>query len=352
MSLRVGILVGEKGNWTFFREIYADLASRYRTDVHRVRTYSTPLLHGRLNRWAFTNDIARTMRRNDVCFFEWASELLVPASAMPKCTRIVTRLHSYELYAWAPQVHWANVDRIILVSHAMARKFAALYPAHAHKLTVVYNGIELDRFAPPAARDFRFNIGMLCSIHPRKRIYEIVMLIHELKSRGYTPHLHIAGGRLHGGDLDEYYIALHQLVHKLNLTDDVTFYDHVSDTHRWLQMIDIFISNSYWEGQQVALLEAVAAGCFALSHHWDGAEEVLPAANLYLTEGELLAKLIAYSEQPARDRRMQQQQMRALAARLFDIEQTKEGIRNVIESTIAAQGAPQPSRFLAATRVE
>ena len=91
---KLGIFVGEKGNWSFFQDIYEDLCAHYRTEIFKEKVYNVPLLYGRLNRWAFREEMRSILRRNDLCFFEWASELLVPASHMPKYCPIVTRLHS------------------------------------------------------------------------------------------------------------------------------------------------------------------------------------------------------------------------------------------------------------------
>lgn len=326
----VGILVGEKGNWSFFHDIYADLQQHYRTVVYQPKTYRTPLLYGRLNRWAFTRGIRNVLKTADVAFFEWASELLVPASHMPKICPIVVRLHSYEIYAWAPQVNWDHVDRVILVSRAMRRTFADLYPAHAHKSTVVYNARPLEQFRPQP-RAFGLDLGMLAAFNPRKRIYEVVMMLRDLRGQGYDAHLHLAGARLHAPDFDEYYVAIQRLVEKLALQPYVHFYDHVTDTAAWLRDIDIFISNSYWEGHQVALVEAMAAGCYCLSHCWDGAEEMLPAENLYVSETELMAKIIAYSALSAEERAGRQGQMRALACTQFDLAQQTARIRAIID---------------------
>jgi len=333
---RLGVFVGEHGNWTFFQDIYADLAQQYQTDVFVEKTYNTPLLHGRLNRWTYQNQIKQIVNRNDICFFEWASELLVPASHMEKRCAIVTRLHSYELYYWAPQVNWANVDRIILVSKAMREKFCAIYPAHAHKTTVIYNAKPLDLFAP-VEKPFTFQLGMLCSLNPRKRIYEIILMLAELRARGYPAQLHIAGGALHGGDMDEYHVSLHRLVTKLGLEGNVTFYDHISDTPGWLRKIDVFISNSYWEGHQVALVEAMAIGCQCYSHFWDGAEEVLPPENLYAAETELCEKLIAYSQLSDAERYTERMRMRAIACEMFDAERQHQEIAQVVSEALAAR---------------
>jgi len=330
---KVGVFVGEKGKWGFFRHIFDDLNKHYQTQVFQEKAYNIPLLYGRINRWAYQHGIRSTLRRSDLSFFEWASELLVPASHMPRYCPIVTRLHSYEITFWAQKVNWDQVDKIILVSQAMQHKFAQLFPDHARKTAVVYNGVPLEKFRRRPRHDFRFNLGMLCSIHPIKRVYETVILVHKLKQRGLKPHLHVAGGRWENGYFDDYYVAIERAIEKLGLADNVTLHDHVEETADWLSAIDIFISNSYWEGQQVALLEAMAAGCHSLSHFWDGAEEVLPPENIFITEDELLEKIIAYCGLTEKERHRRQAEMEALARDKFDAERQKAQIREIIEET-------------------
>ncbi|MEZ4731865.1 MAG: glycosyltransferase family 4 protein [Caldilineaceae bacterium] len=332
MKKKVGIFVGENGHWGFFREIFANLSTTYQTTVFQPPTYTLPLLSGRLNRWSYAQQMRALLQRTDVCFFEWASELLKAASHLPASHRpLVARLHSYEIYVWAPQIQWEAVDRIIFVSHYVRRKFLAQFPEQASKTCVIYNGVDLTRFQPPPVRDFRFTIGMLCNIHPVKRIYETIFTIANLKRLGYQPHLHIAGGKWPGGHFDDYYAAIERLIDKLDVREEVTLHGPTSTPERWLQEIDIFLSNSYWEGQQVALLEAMATGCYTLSHFWDGAEDILPAECLFGAETELQQKLIAYAELPAGEKQQRCAQLRALARDQFDIRTTTQAIRNVIE---------------------
>ena len=327
----VGIFVGENGKWSFFKDIYDEIEAHYQTNIFEKKTFNTPLLSGRLNRWALYNGIRSTMQRSDVCFFEWASELLVYASHMSKYCPIVTRLHSYEVTFWASKINWDHVDKVILVSQSMRQRFSDLYPDHAHKTKVIYNGISLDKFRPPARRKFDFNIGMLCSIHPVKRIYEIIIMIYNLKKRGYQPHLYIGGGRWEGGYFDDYYYSIKSTIEKLGLDNDVTLSGHINNNISWLQNIDIFISNSYWEGQQVALLEAMATGCYCLSHFWDGVEEVLPPDNIYITEDELLMKIGEYYNLEDIERLRHQDQVRTIAGEKFDSERQKAEILAIID---------------------
>ena len=95
--------------------------------------------------------------------------------------------------------------------------------------------------------------------------------------------------------------------------------------------MDFFISNSYWEGQQIALLEAMAVGCYCLSHFWDGAEEILPPEYLYATDTELQQKIIEYCELPNGVKWKRQDQFRSIVQEKFDIDQTKVRVREIIE---------------------
>jgi glycosyltransferase involved in cell wall biosynthesis len=333
MKKKLGILVGERGLWKFFRGIYEDLAAHYETLVYEPKEYHLPILSGRLNGWTHQNVIRTILKRSDACFFEWASELLVTASHMPKYSPIIARLHSFELAEWAERINWDRVDKIIFISEAMRCKFAARFPTQTRKTMVVYNSIDLDKFRP-TQRTFDFSLGMLGTILPIKRIYEAILVVKELREQGFSPSLHIAGGPDHDNLNERYYVAVHRLVERLELNESVHFYGNVDDAASWLQNIDIFISNSYWEGMQTALLEAMASGCYCLAHFWDGAEEALPAENIYSSDSDLRGKMADYAQLSDADRTARRHQMIEIAHRKFDIEDKKVRIREIIDSVV------------------
>jgi glycosyltransferase involved in cell wall biosynthesis len=327
--MRLGIVVSDD-SWHFFREILDDLKSKYAIEVFQRRTVDLPFFYERANRRLFRHDFEAFIQRNDVVFFEWASDLLMYATLLPRRSHIITRLHSYELFEWAPRINWGAVDRIILVSHAMQRAFLERYPDQSQKASVVYNGVTLDKFCPPEQSDFNNRLGMLCDVVPIKRVYEVVLLAYELKQRGSSASLHIAGKT----DNDPRYVAAIQgLVRKLGLQNDVFLDGFITDTNAWLRDTDIFVSNSYWEGQQVALIEAMASSCYCLSHIWDGAEEVLPPENLFITDTEMLERVVNYFKLPAVTKQEKRLQMYAIACEKFDIRNTTVSIRKIIEET-------------------
>lgn len=334
---RLGVFVGD-GNPGFFREILADFERHYAVTTFVSPGSPVPWFQSRIARMRHDRAMDRLLATSDVCFFEWASELLQQAADRPKTCRIVTRLHSYELLFWAPRIRWANVDRVILVSEAMKQRFAELYPDHAHKTDVVYNGVDLERFRPRDDGDFAFRIGMLANLHPVKRIYDMVLSVYTLRQRGYPATLHIGGGKIADRYFDTYHAAIMSAIGRLGLQDAVTWHGAVTDPAAWLQTIDVFVSNSYWEGQQVALLEAQASGCHSLSHFWEGADEVVPADCVFVTEPDLHERLIAFAALSPEDRRERRAAVRRIACDRFGTARQHAALRRVVDASYAESG--------------
>ena len=78
-------------------------------------------------------------------------------------------------------------------------------------------------------------------------------------------------------------------------------------------------------------MEAMASARYVLSHQWDGAEELVPPEQLFLTSSQLNARILEYAGLSEAERRSRQAAMRARACELFDMEHIKSQIRTVIE---------------------
>lgn len=326
--MRLGIAISELDPWDFFHEIYADLSENHQTYLFKRRQIRAPFFYERINRDIFRRDLQAFMQTSDVVFFEWASQLLAYATKLPKVCGMVTRLHRYEMYQWVDQVNWDAVDRVILVSKAKQKEFSARFPDQAKNTVVIPEAVSLDKFTPNN-KSFKGDIGIMCHLTPRKRVYDLLMTFYELTKRGDEFHLHIAGGPK-PAFYDHYYSLLY-VVAELGIQDRVTFYGNVKDTNSWYKTIDIYISNSYSEGLQVAPMEAMATGCYCLSHHWAGADELLPEEHLYYSSQELIDKILSYAELPGREKLRQKDRMRSIVVENFNIEKTKLQIRQIVE---------------------
>jgi glycosyltransferase involved in cell wall biosynthesis len=334
--MRLGVAIEE--TWDFFHEVYADLAAHHDTTLFKRRPHQRhlPRLNGRLAGYWFRKDLGNFLRANDVVFFEWASGLLAAASHMPKACGIVTRLHRYEMYQWAQRINWDAVDRLIVVSEAKLREFSEAFPQQAYKAVVIPEAVSVDRFRP-ATKRFNGDIGILGHMKPRKRVYELVLTFHELTEHSPDFHLHIGGGRAPG--FEEYHEVVTQLVDRLGLRDKVTFYGHIQKPEEWYPLIDILVSNGYSEGLQVSPMEAMATGCYCLSHHWDGAEELLPAGQLFYGNTRLKDLVLAYAAMPDLEKEAARSRMRALVCERFNVDVTKVRIRQVIEAAAQSRRA-------------
>jgi hypothetical protein len=78
----------------------------------------------------------------------------------------------------------------------------------------------------------------------------------------------------------------------------------------------------------------MAAGCYCLSHAWAGAEEMLPAEHLFVTDAELQRKIIEYAKTTQPEKELLQARLRSIAFEKFDIEQTKAGVHQVIRGVV------------------
>ncbi|MEZ5317456.1 MAG: glycosyltransferase family 4 protein [Vicinamibacterales bacterium] len=316
-GLRIGIVNPEA--WTFLHGLHDWLAARHQVAVFQPRGSRAAFFRERILRQRLRRDLRAFLRAHDVVFFEWASDLLALASSLPEAGRcaIVTRLHRYELYTWADRIHWDAVDRVIVVSQAKARAFAARFPDHAAKTTVVPVGTPLDRFVF-RPRPFAGVIGTLCHISPRKRIYDLLLALAGPLAEHPSWRVRIGGAPMpEHGDYDE---AVRRLVRRLGLESRVTFDGVVERAWEWYQGIDVFVSHSYSEGLQVAPAEAMASGCYALSHDWDGADELLPDDCRYVTDAELAGRLRAWAALTETAREAERRRLRALAVDRFDAE--------------------------------
>jgi glycosyltransferase involved in cell wall biosynthesis len=338
--MRIGIAIEE--TWAFYNEIHADLQKHHQVSLYERKTSTLPVFTSRINRYLFDQGLQNFLRENDVVFFEWASELLAAATHLPKTCLIVTRLHRYEMYRWVDKINWDAVDRIILVTEAKKAEFCARFPEQTSKVDVIPEAVSLERFRP-FDKSLRGDIGTLCNLIPRKRVYELILAFYELLKTHPGMHLHIAGPE--HGNFQEYAAALYSLVNRLDIGEKVTFYGRVAEPENWYRNLDIFVSNSYSEGLQVALLEAMACGIFCLSHAWDGAAELLPADYLFHSEKDLVNQITRYLEKSAAEQRQIKEQMVRLVAGKSDIRYTIERIRVLLEETVASgaagrQGSP------------
>lgn len=324
--MKIGIVINE--TWAFFQDIYDELRDCHEVNLFEPRKVKFPIFQERLQKRQFKKEFMNFLSEHDVVFFEWASELLAFATHLPKTTKIVCRLHRYELYHWANQIDWLKVDQIILVSEAKRKEFTSRFPGFDQKIRVIPEGVNPQKF-PYEPRVFNKNLGILGHLTPRKRVYELILAFAELGLDKRSYQLHVGGGA-HPRFLD-YYDAVISLPSRLDIEKNVIFYGNVQNASEFYKKIDIFISNSYSEGLQVSPMEAISSGAYCFSHFWPGAQELLPDENLYYTDSELREKIFEFESLPESEKHQKQKKLRDEVLTKCNINLVSELVRKSIE---------------------
>lgn len=331
MMNKVGFVVD--GSDHFIRPIEREFCKRFQVSRFTPRFVHLPLIGQRVNEWLLDKQLERFLGQNDAVFFEWAASLLIRATRLPRRGKIITRLHSVELATAAEQIDWSRVDTLIVLNNFILAQLSKMVGRPLPPVEIVANGVDLSHYKPLIPNTFNYRLGMVCNIHPIKRIYEIILALYQLRKEGYPYTLQIAGRQLENER--QYAWALEGLVRKLSLSETVHFHGYVNDIASWLQQIDVFISNSYWEGQQVALMEAMASGCHCLAHHWGGVEEMLPSDHIYFTDSDLREKLKTYAGETVETKRDITERLRSIAEERFNEQRMVLQIFQVVEAIIS-----------------
>jgi glycosyltransferase involved in cell wall biosynthesis len=183
-------------------------------------------------------------------------------------------------------------DRIICVCRSDYDKAIGVGVAHPDRTSIVYNGIELDKFAIPLDRQ---KVRRLFGIAPTEFIFGNVGRLHEQKGHRFLLHalakLDHRARLLIVGD-GELKAELTTLVAELNIADRVTFLGSRTDIYEFLSAIDVFVMPSLWEGQPIALIEALAIGKPCIATAVDGIPELIDrGVNRYLVAPRSAAEL-------------------------------------------------------------
>lgn len=196
---------------------------------------------------------------------------------------------------------WAfrHAEVVVPVSHAVAAEVRALGIGRA-RLQVIYNGVDVDEFAPGPSERARFGLPtapfmLLFAGDLRMSRKNLDTVLRALVHTSANVHLAVAG-ILHNSP----YPAL---VASLGLTERVHFTDMVMDMPALMRSVDSFVFPSRYEPMGLVLLEALAAGLPVITVRTAGGAEVItPRSGIVLDDPDDAAALAAAIERLASDR--------------------------------------------------
>ncbi len=163
----------------------------------------------------------------------------------------------------AQRVGWRMVNQVVACSDAVADRMTNIVNYPREKIRVIPNGVDLEQFRrlDVPRRNLReefglssigFLIGMVARFVPFKNHAGVLHALPKLHEAGIDAHLALAGS----GPLRD---QLRTLSESLGITDKVHFIGNINQTCRFLNSLDVFVSNSTsGEGLSLAVLEAMA----------------------------------------------------------------------------------------------
>lgn len=158
----------------------------------------------------------------------------------------------------------------IAVSHAARDVLVADYHQRAERVQVIYNGVDMKKFAPAAQADHsaKLTVGFCGVFRPEKQIPLLIRSFASVVKSGISAKLLLVGD---GPEMP----ACREAVATCGIHDEVEFAGSQSDVQPFLQRMDLFVLPSREEAMPVALLEAMSQGCAVIGSNVGGIPEVI-----------------------------------------------------------------------------
>jgi sugar transferase (PEP-CTERM/EpsH1 system associated) len=193
------------------------------------------------------------------------------AARLAGVRRVIHTRHGQGIHQSRRQAALVNlaagrVHRFVCVSHDSAR-LAVRQGVPARKVTVVWNGIDLGRFAPAGPRPGGPAV-IVARLSPEKDHATLLRAAARVVRTDPSFRLEVAGD----GPCRE---DLHRLAGELGLAGCVRFLGAVRDVPALLARAGLFVLSSVSEGVSLTLLEAMAAGLPVVATRVGGNPEVV-----------------------------------------------------------------------------
>ena len=253
-------------------------------------------------------------------------------------------------------------DQIIAISHNTARDISRFFHLPLHRLTVIHNGLDHERFFPGSNAEAKKRVEQQAGItghfflyvarleHPAKNHLRLIAAFDQFKSETRSPwKLVLAGSDWHGAEV------IHDAIRRSPFAQDIRALGFVADLDlpNWYRAADAFLYPSLYEGFGLPPLEAMACGCPVISSGRGALTEVLgSAAEIVNPEdcSQLSAVLANISKNPALCQKLRASGI--ARAQFFDWKKTARATFQVYEHTRqAARHHGRSSRLPLSARI-
>ena len=263
---RIAFFCGGDGD-TFLRDIRDFVSERF-----EVRMFDGDQV----------DQVRQLMAWSDISWFEWCTNLAEIGSKLPHVCRNVVRLHRYEAYAgWPCRVNWANVDVLVTAGNRCVDEVLEKQVPGLRSLTRVVtipNGVNLDKIRFVRRKPGK-NIAFVGNMRFVKNPMFVLQCMKELCAKAPNYRLFFAG-KTQDLEVEQY---VRHMIAALGLQNNVVVDGWQVNLEQWLADKHYIALTSVIESQNMATLEAMAAGLKPLVHNFPGADGIYPEEVLFNT---------------------------------------------------------------------
>jgi UDP-glucose:(heptosyl)LPS alpha-1,3-glucosyltransferase len=239
------------------------------------------------------------------------------------------------------------LPRIVAISDMVREDMTRWYRVREDRVTVVYNGVDIDRFQPGNRRyreEIRnrhgivdeFVILFVSNNFRMKGLVFLMKALAALKKRSPGPFRLLVLGR----DRQEPY---RRLASRIGLSGEVVFAGSTDDPEKYYGAADLLVHPSFYDACSLTVLESLASGLPVITTAANGASGVIRQGEEgYVLsdprdEQELEDKIFSFWDT---ERRMQASRAARALAERYSEERNWREMRAVFEKTILEREAP------------
>lgn len=235
------------------------------------------------------SEMTELMKWSDLSWFEWCDDFIIRGSRFPKFTKIICRLHKYEIFTDMPnQVNWGNVNHLVLVSRAVSEIINSLSIKIDVPCSVIENGLDFSKYTIPPDKKYGKKIAYMGHIKQAKGVQLLLQCFKAIYDYDNDYTFHIAG--IHDDKMIEFYY--NHMIKEMGIP--VSFEGWVKDIPSWFADKDYIICSSISEAFMYSIMEGIACGLMPLVHNFPGADSIYPESCLYNSVSECIDLLMDY----------------------------------------------------------
>jgi len=223
-------------------------------------------------------------RAGDGCHRKWLEKRQKIESPLKSFLTMFNPLHRTILYLERRIYQGDGCRRIVAISLKDKEDIVRYYQTPEEKITVIYNGVDCNRFSPSNRDIYRgetrrgYGIGdsdivllFVGSGFERKGLGFLLKAVNLIKSRPPTPDSRLKILVVGKGD----YAYYKKMARGLGIEQDVIFAGTTNKIERFYASSDIFILPSIYDPFSNACLEAMASGLPVITTKDNGASEII-----------------------------------------------------------------------------